>query len=158
MTGLPADRQAFSGKSWAQDVRLPLTASTVKASALYLARITRVEVLPRSTKGQLFVLDAWGRQPGLSTAAPLRLSRIDVATATVEEGATQHTVRLPVTVTGPAHTAGRAWVFVIDPDSFEHPRRPPRGRAGRVPAASLSTSRSPATPTTTGTSCSTRCR
>ena len=116
VTGLPADRQAFSGKSWAQDVRLPLRAGAVKASALSLARITRVEVIPRSTKGQLFVLDAWGRQPGLSTAAPLRLSRIDVGTATVEEGATQHTVRLPVTVTGPAHTAGRVWVVVIDPE------------------------------------------
>ena len=78
VTGLPADRQAFSGKTWAQEVRLPLTAGAVKASALDLATITRVEVLPRSATGQLFVLDAWGRQPGLSTAAPLRLSRIDV--------------------------------------------------------------------------------
>ena len=115
LTGLPADRQAFSGKTWGQEVRLALGASAVRTSRLDLATVTRIELLPKSATGRLWVLDAWGRRAGLSTAAPLRLVRLDVGTASVTEGSNRRTVRLPVKVTGPAHGAGRVWVVVIDP-------------------------------------------
>ena len=50
LTGLPADPSAFSGKTWAQDVRLPLKRAHA-GQRIDLAAIARVESLPRSGDG-----------------------------------------------------------------------------------------------------------
>ena len=130
LQGLPRTRNGTPGKDWAREVRLPLTAATVRTSTIDLDAVSRVDVLPRSASGRLWLLDVWGWQPGLNPAAPLRLSRLDVGAKTVNEGSKTHTVRVPLTVTGPTRTSGRVWVVVVDPTSFEAPV----GRLVDVPA------------------------
>ncbi len=123
VTPLPRTGHGFEGKTWAQEVRVNLRTSKVTSSSVDLHAITRIDLVPRSKRGELWLLDVWGWKDGLSAAKPLRLPRVDVGHTTVDEGDSDHTVRLPLTIRGPAHGAGRLWVEVIDPNSYELPTR-----------------------------------
>jgi dienelactone hydrolase len=115
LPGRPASTRWYQGKYWAREVRVPLDASAVRASGIDLRSVTTMTLLPRSDSGRVWVLDAWRWEPGLSTAQPLRLPRLDVGRIEVVEGDTPHTVTVPLTITGPARGPGRVWVAVLDP-------------------------------------------
>ncbi len=113
----------FRGKTWAQDVHRPLSGPAA-TSGLDLTRISRVDLLPVSGSGRVWLLDAWGWNDGLAAATPPGLARVDVTPLRVEEGDTPHTVAVPLRVRptpGSPARDGRLWVTVIDPNSFEAP-------------------------------------
>ena len=103
---------------------------TLGKSRIDLGSIARVDVVPRSAKGQLWLLDAWGWRGGLSTATPLSVPRLDVGALTVDEGSTDQTVRLPITVSGPAATAGPGLGGRRRPDLVRGAGGTPGGRPG----------------------------
>lgn len=102
LNGLPSTAGAgsCSGTHWAQEVRLPLDRSTLREAHLDTKRIKRLQSVSRSRTGDLWLLDAWSYRPGASTAAPVALPVLDVGTVTVDEGSSDRTVELPVSVRG----------------------------------------------------------
>ncbi len=123
VASLPRTSHGFEGKTWAQEVQVGLRTPSVASSGVDLHAITRIELLPRSPRGELWLLDIWGWHDGLSADKPLRLPQVDVAHLTVDEGDRDHLVRLPLTVRGPAHGAGRLWVEIVDPNTSDLPTR-----------------------------------
>ncbi len=122
---LPGDSggRGFRGKTWAQNVSRPL-ATIASSSGLDLTRIARVDLLPVSGTGRIWVLDAWGWNDGLAAPAPPGLPRVDVAHLRVDEGDLPQTVAVPLRVRatpGSPARDGRLWVTVIDPNSFDAP-------------------------------------
>ncbi len=118
VTGLPgavAGTDGMPGKYWAQEVRLRLDDATLAAAGLDLAHVRALELLPRSAKGRLWLLDGWGRDPGLARDRTVPFVRVDVGTLTVQEGdAGTREVRLPVTVTGRLDRAAKVWIGAAD--------------------------------------------
>ncbi len=125
--GLPGAREggaSLEGKYWARDVRLPLGGAAMRTSRVDLGALARLELLPRSGTGRLWLLDAWGWTPGPSAAPALRLPRVDVGRISVPEGSADHVVQVPLTVSGSGsgRAAGRVWISVQDPLSYDGPR------------------------------------
>lgn len=99
-------------KLWAQAVRFPLD-----TSALDMTRVRQVRLVTRSRTGHAWLLDAaaTGRPP--RPASGPDLPRLAVRTVTLREPGDRgaRTVRVPVTVTGSATTAGRVAVRIAEP-------------------------------------------
>ncbi|MFI7587946.1 alpha/beta hydrolase family protein [Spongisporangium articulatum] len=105
--GLPGTANTVS--YWAQERRVPLA----EPGKVDLTKVSRLEFVPRSKTGKLWLLDAWGRKAGTPAVRQAPLTRVDVGDAgKVAEGSTEHTVDVPVTLTGT--TPGTVRVFVTD--------------------------------------------
>ncbi|WP_198950240.1 hypothetical protein, partial [Kineosporia sp. A_224] len=118
VTGLPGGSDPATqmpGKYWGQEVRVRIDAKKASAAGLDLRKVVAVEVLPRSATGKVWVLDAWGRRPGLAADRKVPFLRVDVGRLTVEEGdAGTRDVRLPITVTGRIDRTARVWLGSAD--------------------------------------------
>jgi len=115
LTGLPGAADSSTGdapgKWWAQAVRLPLRSAAVTASGVDLRHITRIDLLPRSATGEVWVLDAWARHPGLARAENVPVVRVDLGHWRVQEGGDgRRTVRVPVTLTGTIDVPATFWI------------------------------------------------
>ncbi|MFJ5546591.1 alpha/beta hydrolase family protein [Streptomyces sp. NPDC093225] len=111
--GLPGSDRTSS--YWAKEVRVPLTAA--KRAGLDLKNIASLRLTPRSRAGQAWLMDAWGWRPGTPQVLPAPLPRVDIGRLTVKEGDSGvRTYRVPVTVTGPARSAGRVRYYVPTAD------------------------------------------
>ncbi|WP_088321019.1 hypothetical protein [Kineosporia sp. R_H_3] len=118
VTGLPGGSDPATqmpGKYWGQEVRVRIDAKKASAAGLDLRKVVAVEVLPRSAAGKIWVLDAWGRRPGLAADRTVPFLRVDVGRLTVEEGdAGTRDVRLPISVTGRIDRTARVWLGSAD--------------------------------------------
>lgn len=113
LRGMGEDRSPAS--LHARSVRLGLDTEQVRAAGIDLGAVTGIEVVPRSARGRIWLLDAWGWSPGLSARTAPQVPRLDVGTVDVREGAEDHTVDLPVNVTGRVVAVGQAWAGLFDP-------------------------------------------
>jgi hypothetical protein len=110
LDGLPSG--PASAALWAQEVRVPLTRAT--AERVDLSRITALHLVPRSTSGQAWLVDAYGWRPGLPAPRPVALPRVDIGQLTVDEGDSGvRTYRVPVKLTGRGN--GQVRLFLTDP-------------------------------------------
>ncbi|AZK97691.1 hypothetical protein [Streptomyces tsukubensis] len=98
---------------WAREVRVPLTAANT--AGVDLRNIRALELVPRSMRGQIWLMDAWGWRPGTPAVQNSELPRVDLGMLTVQEGdAGVRTYRVPVTVSGKG--SGQVRLFVPTPD------------------------------------------
>ncbi|WP_329275049.1 S9 family peptidase [Streptomyces sp. NBC_00691] len=124
--GLPGSERTTS--YWAREVRVPLSAAA--RSGLDLRRITTLELIPRTTAGRAWLMDAWGWRPGTPAVRPAALARVDIGRLTVAEGASGvRTYRVPVRVSGQG--SGQVRLFVPDPATGEITSRTVTVRPGR---------------------------
>jgi hypothetical protein len=101
MDGLTGDVTSRRRFAWAQEVRLPINQKAVARAGLELSAVTGLEIAPRSSTGHLILLDAWSYRPGLDNAPPVTLPRFDLpANFTVDEGDQDHTLDVPIALTG----------------------------------------------------------
>jgi hypothetical protein len=99
----------------ARQVRLPLDGL---AGGVDLSSLSALELVPRSASGQVWLLDAWGWRPGLSSEPGLRLPRVDLGHVSRPEGSAPHVVNVPLSVTAGASSGGRVRVVAYDPTTF----------------------------------------
>jgi hypothetical protein len=106
--GLPGTVNTTS--YWGKEVRVPLKQVRGK--------VARLELTPRSTSGEAWLIDAWGWRPGTPAARPVSLPRIDIGTLDVVEGDSgTRTYQVPVQVTG--RGAGQVRMFLTDSSTYE---------------------------------------
>jgi hypothetical protein len=123
LDGTPRTRRG--GSSWAQEARLPLTG----LRGVDLRRVVAMTLAPRTATGRLLLLDAWGYRPGLSSARPPALPRLDVGSARIVEGDAGTTASaLRLTLTAPPTRAGAVYVVLDDSRTSTFPP----GDSGRV--------------------------
>ncbi|MFI5931840.1 hypothetical protein [Actinoplanes sp. NPDC051494] len=78
---------------WAQEVRVPLRG--------FRGDLASLELIPRTTDGQAWLLDAWGYRPGTPAPRASALPRVDIGGMSVDEGDEgTRTYEVPVRVTG----------------------------------------------------------
>ncbi|MEU1474617.1 hypothetical protein [Streptomyces sp. NPDC005760] len=112
MAGLPGSE--YTASYWAQELRVPLTATT--RAGLDLRHVKSLELTPRSHSGRAWMMDAWGWAPGTPAVRAAALPRVDVGRTVVKEGDSgTRTYRVPVTISG--HGSGQVRVYVLDPGS-----------------------------------------
>ncbi len=110
LDGLPSG--PGSAALWAQEVRVPLTRAA--AEGVDLRRITALHLVPRSSSGEAWLVDAYGWRPGLPAPRPVALPRVDIGQLTVDEGDSGvRTYRVPVKLTGRGN--GQVRLFLTDP-------------------------------------------
>jgi hypothetical protein len=108
VTGLPGTGQTVG--SWAQEVRAPLTAA--RKAGVDLSQISRLQLIPRSSKGKAWVLDAWGWRTGTPAVQVAPVARVDVGTlGTVTETDSAVTYQMPLSVSGQVDGKLRAYVM-----------------------------------------------
>lgn len=108
--GLPGSDRTAS--YWAREVRVPLTAAT--RAGLDLRRIASLELTPRTSSGQAWLMDAWAWSPGTPSVKEASLTRVDIGRLKVKEGDSGvHTYRVPVRVSGKG--GGTVRLYVLDP-------------------------------------------
>ncbi|MFH8519234.1 hypothetical protein ACH4CE_29940 [Streptomyces gelaticus] len=108
--GLPGSDRTAS--YWGREIRVPLSAAV--RSKVDLKRVKTLELTPRSTSGQAWLIDAWGWRPGTAPVRAASLPRVDIGRLTVEEGDFGiRSYRIPVRVSG--HGSGRVRLFVAEP-------------------------------------------
>ncbi|MFD8940383.1 hypothetical protein ACFV0R_34900, partial [Streptomyces sp. NPDC059578] len=98
LDGLPGN--SMTSSAWAREVRVPLKAAV--RAGLDLTKVKSLELVPRSTKGKLWLMDAWGWRPGTPAPDPAKnMPRVDFGRLVVKEGNSgSRTVRVPVHVSG----------------------------------------------------------
>lgn len=112
--GLPGSGGATS--SWGQEVRVPLAAA--RRAKVDLGKVAKLELVPRTTKGKAWLIDAWGWRTGTPAPKPVALPRVDVGQLTVDEGASgTRTYQVPVKVSGKG--TGQVRLFLTDPRSYK---------------------------------------
>jgi hypothetical protein len=90
---------------WAQEVRVPLPRHGID--------LRKVASLELTGGGKAWLVDAYGRSPGLPAPRPVVLPRVDVGALTVEEGDSgTKSYEIPVSVTGDSPATLR--LFVTD--------------------------------------------
>ncbi|MGW1978213.1 hypothetical protein [Streptomyces sp. NPDC001889] len=95
--GLPGTGRTAS--HWAREVRVPLAAAV--RAGLNLKQVKAVELIPRTTSGQAWLMDAWGWRPGTPAVRTVDMPRVDVGRLTVKEGNSGVRVHhVPVRVSG----------------------------------------------------------
>ena len=120
LSGLPP--AAGSGKAWAREVRVPVDVAALRRAGVDPGAIATVTLAPTSATGRIWLVDAWGWQPGLSRAAVPVLPRADVGSLEVAEGdAGSRTVTVPIRISGPTDRGGRLVLYVVDQRTFEPP-------------------------------------
>lgn len=126
--GLPGSARTAS--YWAREVRVPLAAAT--RAGLDLKHVKSLELTPRSSSGQAWLMDAWGWAPGTPAVKAPALPRVDIGRLTVEEGDSGSlTYHVPVQVSG--HGSGKVRFSVIDPDTGEATDKLVTVRPGSTP-------------------------
>ncbi|MDQ1295139.1 MAG: hypothetical protein QG608_3024 [Actinomycetota bacterium] len=118
LDGLPSrsTRTGTVGRYWAQEVRLAVSREALRAVGADPDRLTRLEILPESAAGRLWLLDAWTYQPGPVRDGPVRLPRFDVDDLTVAGRESGGTVNLPVRITGEVRETSTVWFALTEPD------------------------------------------
>jgi hypothetical protein len=118
LDGLPSrsTRTGTVGRYWAQEVRLPVSRAALRAAGSDPDRLARLEILPESTAGRLWLLDAWTYRPGPARDKPLRLPRFDIDDLTVTGREGEGTMSLPVRVAGDVREASTVWFALTEPD------------------------------------------
>ncbi|ROQ81518.1 hypothetical protein EDD95_1092 [Streptomyces sp. CEV 2-1] len=123
--GLPGS--ASTAAHWAREVRVPLKAA-VSAGA-DLKRTQSLELTPRSSSGEFWLMDAWGWRPGTPAVRPVALPRVDIGRLTVKEGDSgTRTYHVPVHVTGKG--TGVVKLAVRDPETYTSTVRTVTVKAG----------------------------
>jgi hypothetical protein len=113
LSGLP-DSTPQGAPNWAQEVRLSLSGAT--ATGVNLNQISALELLPISTSGRVWLIDAWGWRAGTPDPQQTALPRIDLSEQTVSKTTSGNvTYHLLVPVTGSGN--GQVRLFLIDPAS-----------------------------------------
>lgn len=126
--GLPGSVRTAS--YWAREVRVPLAAAT--RAGLDLKRIKSLELTPRSSSGQAWLMDAWGWAPGTPAVKAPALPRVDIGRLTAKEGDSGSiTYHVPVQVSG--HGSGKVRFSVVDPDTGEATDKLVTVRPGSTP-------------------------
>ena len=100
LDGLPANATSASGAYWAQEVRFSLDPAQIASVGIDLAQLDRLEIVPESATGQLWVLDAWGYRPGLAAAQAKSVVRVDLESVRVVETDVDYKALLPASITG----------------------------------------------------------
>jgi hypothetical protein len=109
LDGLPG---TVTASGWAQEVRLPL--APARRAGLDLTRVAALEFVPKSSSGQIWLLDAWGWRAGLPNPQTGPLTRIDLRRTSVDEGDDGvRSLGVAVTVTG--EQPAQAWLMIIGP-------------------------------------------
>ncbi|GAA3437386.1 alpha/beta hydrolase family protein [Kutzneria kofuensis] len=108
LNGLPGADRTMS--YWAQEVRVPVPP---------VLQVAKLELVPSTTSGEAWLLDAHGWRPGLPDPDPAKLTRVDLGRVTAPEGDSgSKNYQVPVTVTGDAggvlklfrsDSTGRTW-------------------------------------------------
>jgi hypothetical protein len=120
VTPLPGGR--FTAKVWAQAVRVRLAAAA--AAGVDTSRITSLSVLPRSTSGRIWVLDAHGWSTGLAPVPALRLPQLDAGRTTVVEGnGGPHTEYIHIAVSRAPITTPVSFWYEVQGGSYLDPIR-----------------------------------
>ncbi|MER6348667.1 hypothetical protein ACWC10_34080 [Streptomyces sp. NPDC001595] len=123
--GLPGSERTAS--HWAQELRVPL--AVARQAGLDLARVTTLELTPRSRSGQAWLMDAHAWSPGTPAVRPAPLTRVDIGRTTVDEGDSGvRTYQVPVRVFGPG--SGTVRLYVVDPETGATRHRLVRLRPG----------------------------
>ncbi|SDT03402.1 hypothetical protein SAMN04488570_3348 [Nocardioides scoriae] len=120
---LPGSAEVGLAKLVAQDVRVSLRDTS---GVLDLTRITRVELVGRSTQGRVFVLDVAGvPAQGLPAVPARRLPTLTLGSARVTEAGDsgRHSVSVPWRLSAPAPADGRFTVVQQDPEGAGAPLR-----------------------------------
>ncbi|MEU9609244.1 hypothetical protein [Streptomyces sp. NPDC048057] len=119
---------------WARELRVPLKAAA--GSGVDLKRIRSLELTPRSSSGELWLMDAWGWRPGTPAVRPVALPRVDVGRVTVQEGDSgTRTYQVAVRATGKG--TGVIKLAVLDPKTYATTVRTVSVRAGRPADVSI---------------------
>jgi hypothetical protein len=132
LTGLPGTGQTVG--DWGQELRVPLTAA--RRAKLNLGKISRLTLVPRSGRGQAWLLDAWGWKSGTPAVQVAPAGRVDVGTLSpVTETDGPVTYQMPISVSGASGAKVR--IFVGDWNSGQVSSRvvtvPPGTRKIDVP-------------------------
>ncbi|MFB7215520.1 hypothetical protein [Streptomyces sp. NPDC056255] len=123
--GLPGS--ASTTAHWAREVRVPLKAAV--SAGVDLKQIQSLELTPRSSSNEPWLMDAWGWRPGTPAVRPVALPRVDIGRLTVEEGDSgTRTYSVPVQVTGKG--TGVIKLAVRDPETHESTVRTVTVKAG----------------------------
>ena len=102
------------GKIWAQTLRFSLAGAR---AGIDLSAISAVELVSRSGRGHVWVLDISARRPGVPPSAPIALPQVSVGTLEVLEGGPGPRVELlPLEIRGPIVHPAVLWVTVYAPD------------------------------------------
>ncbi len=102
---------------WARTIRISLGKVTTD-----LSDITKIALVPKSTRGHLYVLDVHGRSSGLETVRPQVLPRLDVHDAEVMEGDDgEHVANLRIKVRGAITVPIRFWMAMTDDSGTTKP-------------------------------------
>ncbi|WP_405911038.1 hypothetical protein [Streptomyces sp. NBC_00828] len=126
--GLPGSVRTAS--YWAREVRVPLAAAT--RAGLDLKHVKSLELTPRSSSGQAWLMDAWGWAPGTPAVKAPALPRVDIGRLTAKEGDSGTiTYHVPVQVSG--HGSGKVRFSVLDPDTGEATDKLVTVRPGSTP-------------------------
>ena len=86
------------------------------------ARITELELVPRTPDGRFWLLDVSSRQRSFPASDPIHLPRISVSDVIVAEGdAGEFTLEVPIHIDGVVRERARLWVQLTDYADFENP-------------------------------------
>ncbi len=92
------------GKVVARQLRAPL-------GGLDAGRITAIELVPRSARGRVWLLDVSTKEGALAVARPVELPKFSVGRFTLPEGrGGEKSVELPVSIEGEVAKRARLWV------------------------------------------------
>ena len=84
--------------------------------------IREVELIPRTPRGRLWLLDVSTREESLAASGPIHLPRVSVSDVVALEGDSgQVTVNLPIVIEGAVTRPARLWAQLTDFADFENP-------------------------------------
>lgn len=111
ITGLPGTAQTVG--DWGQEVRVSLAAA--RRAKVDLSHVARLQLIPRSTSGTAWLLDAWGWKTGTPTVKIAPKTRIDVGTigeGKVDETDGPATHLIPISASG--GSGGQIRIYVLN--------------------------------------------
>ncbi|MCU0280710.1 MAG: hypothetical protein MUE66_02515, partial [Acidimicrobiia bacterium] len=104
-------------KIWAQTLRFDLPRAR---DGIDLSQITGIELISRTSRGHVWLLDIHSRRPGVTASSPIALPQVSVGTAEVPEGGPGERVEyLPLEIRGEITRPAVLWVSVLTPTGSE---------------------------------------
>jgi hypothetical protein len=111
LPALPRGPEWFAGKYWAQVLRVPAE----RLAGIDLSRVTSVELVVRSDRGRVWLLDVTARPDTLPVVLAQRAPLIDLGRVRIDEGGPGRRVaEVPFTVAGALTREARVRVFADD--------------------------------------------
>ena len=105
------------GKVVARQLRASLHGANVDARS-----IAEIELIPRTPRGRLWLLDVSSWQDSLTASDQIHLPRVSVADVIASEGDTgQVRLDVPISIDGTVSKRARLWVQLTDNADFENP-------------------------------------